>query len=51
MVQGNHPAFLFVDCCFDISLNKHSIVITNTWDSWDNLSLDNKTVVVSCKQV
>ena len=43
-LQGNHPAFLFVDCCFDITLNKHSITIAN---NLDNLSLDNKTVVVS----
>ena len=39
---------LFGDCCFDITLNKHSIMITNTGD---DLSLDNKTVVVSYKQV
>ena len=35
-------------CCFDITLNEHSIMITNTWD---DLSLDNKTVIVSYKQV
>ena len=39
---------LFGDCCFDTTLNKHSIMITNTGD---DLSLDNKTVVVSYKQV
>ena len=43
-IQGNHPAFLFVNCCFDITLNKHSITISNTWD---DLSLDDKTVVLA----
>ena len=47
-VQGNHLTFLFVDCCFDITLNKHRFMITNTWD---DLSLDDKTVVVGYKQV
>ena len=46
-IQGNHPAFLFVKCCFDITLNKHSIMITNTSD---DLNLDDKTVVVSYKK-
>ena len=47
-IQGNHPAFLFVECCFDIyTLNKHSIMIANTSD---DLGLDDKTVV-SYKQV
>ena len=46
--QGNRPAFLFIACCFDITLKKHSIMITNTWD---DLILDDKTVVVSYKQV
>ena len=35
--------FLFVDCCCDITLNKHSTMVTNTWD---DLNLDDKTVVV-----
>ena len=42
-IQGNHPVFLFVDCCSDITLNKHSNMVTNTWD---DLNLDDKTVVV-----
>ena len=46
--QGNRPAFLFIACCFDITLKKHSIMITNTWD---DVILDDKTVVVSYKQV
>ena len=44
---GNHPANLFVDCYFDIILNKHSTMITKTWD---DLSLDDKTVIVRYKQ-
>ena len=47
-IQGNHPVFLFVDCCFDITLNKHSNMIANTLDE---LSLDDNTVIVSYKQV
>ena len=47
-MQGNHPAFLFVGCYFNITLNKQSIMTSNTWD---NLSLDDKTVVVSYKPV
>ena len=44
----DHPAFLFVECCFDIyTLNKHSIMINNTSD---DSSLDSKTAV-SYKQV
>ena len=39
---------LFGECCFDITLKKHSIMITNTGN---DLSLDNKTVVISYKQV
>ena len=39
---------LFGECCFDITINKHSIMITNTGN---DLSLDNKTVVISYKQV
>ena len=35
--------FLFVNCCCDITLNKHSNMVTNTWD---DLNLDDKTVVV-----
>ena len=46
-IQGKHPAFLFVKCCFDITLNKHGIMITNTSD---DLNLDNNTVVVSYKK-
>ena len=49
-IQGNHPTFLFVDCCFDITLHKHSIIIANTC-ALDNLSLDDKTIVVNYKQV
>lgn len=47
-IQGKHPLFLLVDYCFDIILNKHSIMIT---DTWDDLSLDDKAVVGSYKQV
>ena len=47
-IQGNHPVFSFVDCCFDITLNKYSIMITNTC-ALDNLSLDDKTVAVNYK--
>ena len=39
---------LFVDCYFDITLNKHSIMITKTWDG---LSLDDNTVIVRYEQV
>ena len=40
---------MFVDCCFDIyTLNENSIMITNTWD---DMSLDDKTAIVSYKQV
>ena len=46
-IQGNHPAFLCVDCCFDITI-KNSIMITN---SWDDVSLYYRTVVFSYKQV
>ena len=46
---GWNPIILFVDCCFDIyTLNENSIMITNTWD---DMSLDDKTVIVSYKQV
>ena len=38
---------MFVKCCFDITLNKHGIMITNTSD---DLNLDDKTVVVSYKK-
>jgi len=33
---------LFVHCYFDITLNKHSIMITKTWDDF----LDDKTVMI-----
>ena len=42
-IQGKHPLFLLVDYCFDIIPNKHSIMITNTWD---DLSLDDKLSLV-----
>ena len=39
---------LFFDCYFDITLKKHSIMITKPWDG---LSLDDNTVIVRYKQV
>ena len=47
LYKGTILQFLFVECCFDIyTLNKHSIMITNTRTS-DDLSLDDKSVFVS----
>ena len=47
-VDSRHPANLFVDCYFDITLKKHSIMITKPWDG---LSLDDNTVIVRYEQV